>query len=299
MKIFLTGANGFVGGSVAHHLIAQGHSVRGLLRDPQKVGRLQAQGITPVIGSLDDRQLLIDEARQADAVIDAANSDHAGAVDAFIEALRGSGKLLIHTSGSSIIGDDALGNTLSEHIFDEDTPFIIEAPKQARYDIDLRMMAAADQDIRSVVICPSNIYGVGHGLTDHSFQLPFLMARARETGVMRIVGAGVNRWSNVHIDDVAQLFLLAVEKAPAGAFYFLENGEASFIDMAAALARRMNLGAVQSWPAEEAEQHWDPMHVHYTFGTNSRVKAKRARAELGWAPRHASILDWIGSEMPL
>ena len=299
MKIFLTGANGFVGGSVAHHLIAQGHSVRGLLRDPQKAGRLQAQGITPVIGSLDDRQLLIDEARQADAVIDAANSDHAGAVDAFIEALRGSGKLLIHTSGSSIIGDDALGNTLSEHIFDEDTPFIIEAPKQARYDIDLRMMAAADQDIRSVVICPSNIYGVGHGLTDHSFQLPFLMARARETGVMRIVGAGVNRWSNVHIDDVAQLFLLAVEKAPAGAFYFLENGEASFIDMAAALAKRMNLSAVQSWPAEEAEQHWDPMHVHYTFGTNSRVKAKRARAELGWAPRHASILDWIGSEMPL
>ncbi|EJF73742.1 MULTISPECIES: NAD-dependent epimerase/dehydratase family protein [unclassified Pseudomonas] len=299
MKIFLTGANGFVGGSVAHHLIAQGHSVRGLLRDPQKAGRLQAQGITPVIGSLDDRQLLIDEARQADAVIDAANSDHAGAVDAFIEALRGSGKLLIHTSGSSIIGDDALGNTLSEHIFDEDTPFIIEAPKQARYDIDLRMMAAADQGIRSVVICPSNIYGVGHGLTDHSFQLPFLMARARETGVMRIVGAGVNRWSNVHIDDVAQLFLLAVEKAPAGAFYFLENGEASFIDMAAALAKRMNLGAVQSWPAEEAEQHWDPMHVHYTFGTNSRVKAKRARAELGWAPRHASILDWIGSEMPL
>lgn len=299
MKIFLTGANGFVGGSVAHHLIAQGHSVRGLLRDSQKAGRLHAQGITPVIGSLDDRQLLIDEARQADAVIDAANSDHAGAVDAFIEALRGSGKLLIHTSGSSIIGDDALGNTLSEHIFDEDTPFIIEAPKQARYDIDLRMMAAANLGIRSVVICPSNIYGVGHGLSDHSFQLPFLMARARETGVMRIVGRGVNRWSNVHIDDVAQLFLLAMEKAPAGAFYFLENGEASFIDMAAALAKRMNLGAVQSWPAEEAEQHWDPMHVHYTFGTNSRVKAKRARAELGWAPRHSSILDWIGSEMPL
>ncbi|MDF3200666.1 NAD-dependent epimerase/dehydratase family protein [Pseudomonas sp. 1912-s] len=299
MKIFLTGANGFVGGSVAHHLIAQGHSVRGLLRDPQKAERLQALGITPVIGSLDDRQLLIDEARQADAVIDAANSDHAGAVDTFIEALRGSGKLLIHTSGSSIIGDDASGNTLSEHVFDEDTPFIIEPPKQARYDIDLRMMAAAELGIRSVVICPSNIYGVGHGLTDHSFQLPFLMARARETGVMRIVGAGVNRWSNVHIDDVAQLFLLAVEKAPAGAFYFLENGEASFIDMATALAKRMNLGAVQSWPAEEAEQHWDPTHVHYTFGTNSRVKAKRARAQLGWAPRHSSILDWIGSEMPL
>jgi len=283
MKIFLTGANGFVGGSVAHHLIAQGHTVRGLLRDPRKAERLNALNIEPVIGSLDDRALLIAEARQADAVIDAANSDHAGAVDAFIEALRGSNKLLIHTSGSSIIGDDAQGNGLSEHIFDEDTPFIIEAPKQARYNIDLRMMAAAREGIRTVVICPSNIYGVGHGLTDHSFQLPFLMARARETGVMRIVGQGLNRWSNVHIDDVAQLFLLALEKAPAGAFYFAENGEASFADMADGLARRMGLKDVQSWSAEEAEQHWDPVHVHYTFGTNSRVKAKRARTELGAA----------------
>jgi hypothetical protein len=61
----------------------------------------------------------------------------------------------------------------------------------------------------------------------------------------------------------------------------------------------MELGPVQSWSVEEAEQHWDPMHVHYTFGTNSRVIAKRARAELGWVPRHSSILDWIKTEMPL
>ncbi|WP_415756638.1 NAD-dependent epimerase/dehydratase family protein [Pseudomonas sp. LT1P18] len=299
MNIFLTGANGFVGGSVAHRLIAEGHSIRGLVRDPQKAELLKARGITPVIGSLDDHALLIAEAKRADAVIDAANSDHAGAVESFIEALKGSNKLLIHTSGSSIIGDDAKGNYLSENIFDEDTPFIIESLKQPRYDIDLRLMKAASEGIRTVVICPSNIYGVGHGLTDHSFQLPFLIARARETGVLRIIGKGLNRWSNVHIDDVAELFVLALKKAPAGAFYFIENGEASFADIGAALAERMALGPVQSWSVQEAEQHWDPMHVHYTFGTNSRVIAKRARAELGWVPRHSSILDWIKNEMPI
>ncbi|KPG95481.1 epimerase [Pseudomonas sp. RIT-PI-q] len=299
MNIFLTGANGFVGGSVAHRLIAEGHSIRGLLRDPQKAEHLRALGITPVIGSLDDHELLVAEAQKADAVIDAANSDHAGAVESFIEALKGSGKLLIHTSGSSIIGDDAKGNDLSGNIFDEDTPFIVEPLKQPRYDIDLRLMKAASEGIRTVVICPSNIYGVGHGLTDHSFQLPFLIARARETGVLRIVGKGVNRWSNVHIDDVAELFVLALNKAPAGAFYFIENGEASFADIGAVLAERMELGPVQSWSVEEASNHWDPMHVHYTFGSNSRVIAKRARAELGWAPRHDSILDWVKNEMPL
>lgn len=161
------------------------------------------------------------------------------------------------------------------------------------------MMKAANEGIRTVVICPSNIYGVGTGLTDHSFQIPFLIARARETGAVRIIGKGVNRWSNVHIADVAKLFLLALQKAPAGAFYFIENGEASFADIGAALAERMELGPVQSWPVEEAARHWGEMHSHYTFGTNSRVIAKRARAELGWVPRHSSILNWITNEMPL
>ncbi|MBK5417361.1 NAD-dependent epimerase/dehydratase family protein [Pseudomonas sp. TH31] len=299
MNIFLTGANGFVGGSVAHRLMADGHSIRGLVRDPQKALQLKARGITPVLGSLDDHELLMAEARRADAVIDAANSDHAGAVESFIEALQGTDKLLIHTSGSSIIGDDAKGDYLTGHIFDEDTPFIVDPLKQPRYNIDLRLMKAASEGIRTVVICPSNIYGVGHGLTDHSFQLPFLMARARETGVLRIIGKGVNCWSNVHIDDLTELYVLALEKAPAGAFYFAENGEASFADMGPALAERMELGPMASWSVVEASQHWDPMHVHFTFGTNSRVIAKRARAQLGWTPRHASILDWIKTGMPL
>src|SRR5216684_4608533 len=87
-------------------------------------------------------------------------------------------------------------------------------------------------------LCPSNIYGSGTGLNPRSVQIPFLVDQARETNLVRIVGQGVNRWSNVHIEDVAELYLLALRKAPAGAFYFIENGEASFAEIGAAIARR-------------------------------------------------------------
>ena len=299
MKIFITGASGFVGGTVARRLLDAGHSVRGLVRDAGKAEQLKALGIEPVLGSLEDSDLLVREARSADGVINAADSDHLPAIEALVEGLRGSDKPLLHTSGSSVIGDDARGNRLSESIFDEDTPFVVEAAKQPRRDIDLRVLDAANEGIRAVVLCPSNIYGSGTGLNPRSVQIPFLVDQARETNVVRIVGQGVNRWSNVHIEDVVELYLLALHKAPAGAFYFIENGEASFAEIGGAIARRLKLGPVQSWTAEEAAERWGKRHAYYTLGSNSRVRAKRARKELGWAPRHTSALTWIAEEMPL
>jgi nucleoside-diphosphate-sugar epimerase len=299
MKIFITGASGFIGGTVARRLIGAGHTVRGLVRDAVKAERLRALGVEPVLGDLDDRAVLIREAGNADGVINLADSDHLGAIQAFIDGLRNSGKPLLHTSGSSVIADDARGNQLTPNIYDETTPFLVEPMKQPRRQIELDILAAADTGVRTVVLCPSNIYGTGSGLTPQSFQIPYLLDRARETGVVRIVGMGVNRWSNVHVDDVADLYLLALEHAPAGSYYFIENGEASFGEIGAALARRLAYGEVQSWSADEAARHWGEMHARYTFGSNSRVRARRAREELGWAPRHASVIDWIDTEMPL
>jgi uncharacterized protein YbjT (DUF2867 family) len=109
MKIFATGATGYIGGSVATLLASQGHEVRGLVRRTNRVDGVRAKGITPVIGTLEDSQLLIAEARAADAVINTADSDHEGSVEALLAGLAGSGKPFIHTSGTSLVGYEAMG----------------------------------------------------------------------------------------------------------------------------------------------------------------------------------------------
>jgi nucleoside-diphosphate-sugar epimerase len=136
-------------------------------------------------------------------------------------------------------------------------------------------------------------------LNANSVQVPFLVENARQQGVVQIVGTGANRWSHVHVDDVADLYLRVLEKAPAGAFFFAENGEASFREIGDAIAARLGLGAVQSLAPEAAAQRWGEGRAYYTFGSNSRVRAKRARRELGWAPRNGSVTAWILSEMPV
>lgn len=299
MNIFITGAGGYIGGSVAAALLASGHRVRGLARTSANAQRLAARGIEPVVGTLDDADLLSNEARTSDGVINTASADHAGAVHSLISGLEGSDKALLHTSGSSVIGDDARGSRRSEQIFDEATSLVVNPAKQPRRDVDLQVLGAAARGVRSAVICPSLIYGVGKGLNPHSVQIPLLAANARERGRVQIVGAGLNVWSNVHIDDLADLYVLAIAKAPAGAFYFAENGESSFGDMAAAIARRLGLPDVESLPPEVAAQRWGEAKAYYSLGSNSRVRSARARSELGWSPRHASVIDWILAEMPI
>ena len=299
MNIFVTGAAGYIGGSVAHSLLSAGRTIRGLVRSPEKVELFAASGVTPVFGNLDDLGLLVCEAQQADAVINTASSDHRASVEALLQGLHGSGKPFLHTSGSSVIGDDVRGDKLSEHVFDEDTPFIVEPEKQERHAIDNLILAAATKGVRSIVLCNSMIYGSGTGLHADSVQVPRLVQQASRSGVVRTVGSGVNRWSNVHIHDVAELYRLALEKAPAGDFYFVENGENSYAEIGAAIARRLDLGTVQSWTVEEATREWGEGHARYSFGSNSRVRGRRARRELSWAPMHDSLTQWIEHEMPV
>jgi nucleoside-diphosphate-sugar epimerase len=298
MNLFITGAAGYIGGTVAARLMEAGHRVRGLVRTPHKAADLARSGIEPVQGDLDDVAVLAREAQSADGVVHAASADHAPSIAAFIDALAGTGKPLLHTSGSSVIGDDAQGNRASDRVFDEDSPFVVAPARQPRRDLELSVLAAAGRAVRSAVICPCLIYGNGRGLNPRSAQIPFLVDNARQHGVVQIVGEGANRWSNVHIDDVAELYLLALTKGPAGAYYFAENGEASFAEIGAAIAQRLGL-RVESLPLQAAAKAWGDGRARYTFGSNSRVRAKRARRELGWAPRHASALSWVLNEMPL
>jgi nucleoside-diphosphate-sugar epimerase len=296
MKIFVTGAGGFIGGSIAARLVRDGHTVTGLIRRAEQVDELKQLGIKPVIGSLDDRDLLIAQARAADGVINAANSDHRGAVEALIEGLAGSNKPLLHTSGSSIVGD-ASGGEATETIYYEDSLPEPTADKAARVAIDNLVLDAATRGVRSSVLCNTLIYGHGAVPSAKSVQLPRLLAQARKSGVVRHVGPGRNIWSNVYIDDVADVYARALEKSPAGTFYFIESGEASFLDMTTAMAKALGLGAPQDWPLEEARKEWGYEMASYGLGSNSRVRGKHARELLGWEPKRTSVTDWISHEM--
>ena len=203
MKIFITGASGYIGGSVAALLASKGHQVRGLVRSPAKAEGVREKGIEPVIGTLDDAALLITEAKAADAVINAADSDHLGAVEALLAGLAGSGKPFIHTSGTSLVGDEAMGEP-SDAIFTQHTPVKPEPDKEHRVALNKLIMDAAP-GVRTIVLCNSLIYGRTLGAPAQSVQIPPLVAQAKESGVARYIGRGLNIWSNVHIADMADL----------------------------------------------------------------------------------------------
>jgi nucleoside-diphosphate-sugar epimerase len=289
VQVFVTGASGFIGGSVAATLVRRGHTVRGLVRSAEKADICRGFGIDPVIGALADTALLTREARLADAVINAASSDDRGAADTFIAALAGSGKTLIHSSGSSIVADRAKGEP-SNAVFDEDTLLTPEPDKRARVALDQAVLKAPG--VRAIVLCNSLIYGDALGPPAHSVQLPRLIDEARDSGTAHYIGRGLNRWSTVHIADVVELYLLALQRAPAGLFAFVENGEATFCDMAQAIGRALGLGNAQSMTSEAAEARWGRSTAIFSLGSNSRVRGKRARA-LGWAPQRTSAEDWI------
>ncbi len=296
MNIFITGAGGFIGGSIAAGLVRAGHHVTGLVRRPEQVDALRQLGVEPVIGDLDDRALLIAQAKAADGVINAASSDHRGAVEALIEGLAGSGKPLLHTSGSSIVGD-ASGGEGTDAIYYEDRLPEPTADKAARVAIDRLVLDAANKGIRSAVLCNTLIYGHGKVPGAESVQLPRLLKQAHKSGVVRHVGNGGNIWSNVHIDDVVALYLLALDKTPAGTFYFVESGEASFLEMTTAMADVLGLGKSQDWPLEEAKNEWGYEMASYGLGSNSRVRGTRSRELLGWKPQRTSVIEWIRKEM--
>ncbi len=293
LKIFMTGASGYIGGTVAEVLRQAGHALTGLARSEEAAAKLRAHGIEPVRGELSSHGIVRDAARRADAVINCANAEDPFVVAAILEGLAGSGKPFLHTSGTSVVGDKAAGK-FSPKVFHEDTPFEPLPEKIQRVAVHRAVLAAAAQGVRSVVLCPCLIYGQGSGANPDSIQVPSLIRQAVKSGIPRYVGEGENVWSTVHVDDVASAYLLALEGARAGSFFYIENGEASLKSIVQSIARLLgSKQAPQGWGIDEAIAEWGPQAAWFSLGGNSRVNADKARKLLDWKPAGAGLVHEI------
>ncbi len=295
MKVFVTGATGYIGGSVAERLIASGHQVVGLVRSAESTPLLKDRGIESVLGNLDDPEIITKAAEEADAVIHAASADHSGAVVTLIAALERSGKTLICTTGSGIVADSADGEYAGSVVYTEDTYFEPVPFRRPRVMMNgLVRQAAIDKGIRSVVICPSMIYGKGRGLQPASDQLPKMIALSKQVGAGVYFGKGLNRYSNVHIDDLVDLYLLALEKAPGGSFFFAENGHASFREIAEMISRSLGFGdKTVGLSVEDVVRQYGEAG-RYGVASNSLISAVNAR-RLGWTPKAPSLAEYFES----
>lgn len=293
MRIFCTGVSGYIGGSVAAAMVAAGHNVSGLVRSPDAAALVKAIGVDPVKGTLDDIHILRLATSQADAVINAASADHEASALAMLESLEGTSKAFIHTSGTSIVGTQAAGQRVDD-VFDETTPLKPSGGRAARVALNDRILSFQSRGVRSVIICPSLIYGTGTGPAKHSIQVPWLIDLAVKGGAAKHYGPGENIWSNVHIDDLVDLYRLALNAAPAGAFYFAENGDNSMKDICEAINRKLAIDSgTFAMSFDEAAREWGENGARNTMGSNSRVRAVRARKELGWRPHRPSLIDEI------
>jgi nucleoside-diphosphate-sugar epimerase len=293
MKVFITGATGYIGGSVAERLVAIGHEVNGLVRSANKIPLLEERGIEPILGTLDDREILARAADAADAVIHAASADHPASVVTLVSALERSGKTLICTTGSGMVADSAAGEHAGAVVITDDTYFEPVAFHRPRVAMNRFVrQAAIDKGIRSIVICPSMIYGTGRGLQPDSDQIPKLMAVSKQLGAGVYFGKGLNRYSNVHIDDLVDLYILALEKAAGGSFFFAENGDASFKEIAELISRALGFGGktVTLNIEDLVRQYGDA--GRYGVTSNSLVSAVNAR-RLGWSPKAPSLIEYF------
>jgi len=283
-RVLVTGAAGYIGQAVSHRLQAAGIEVGGLVRSDVAAATIRSQGIEPVIGDLDH----VDDVAgldRFDAIIDTATADHAPSTEAFLSLLSGSGKPFIRTSGTGVYTDLA-GGAASDRVYREVDAFEPAPVVAARYHSDERVIAAAADGIRTVVIRPSMIYGDGA-----SEQLPLLIRHAITSGESIYVGEGMNRWANVFLSDLAEVYLLALHRAEPGSVYNIASGELEMRQIAQGIATLLGDGPAKSVPIEAAHTALGERWVDVALASNSRVDATRARTELGWNPLGPSLLD--------
>jgi nucleoside-diphosphate-sugar epimerase len=286
MRVFLTGANGWVGSAVTRELLDAGHDVTGLVRTRDRGAALAAMGIDLLVGSVADLAVLRRGAEEADGVVHLAF----GLDLAKIGALAAEDRRAIETFGAVYAGTDRPIVSVSGfmllpagEIFREDArPSVDAAFPRAT---EQTAFALAGRGLRACVVrLPRSVHGLGER---HGF-IPMLAATAREKGVSAYVDAGRNLWPSVHRSDAARVFRRALERGARGeAYHAVADEGVPFRMIAEAIARQVGVPAVSLTPAE-AERHFGGLAV-WVAG-NGPASSARTRAVLDWEPREPSLL---------
>lgn len=287
MRIFVTGATGFIGSAIVQELINAGHEVLGLARSEASAESLIAAGAQVHRGDLEDLESLRTGADKSDGVIHTAfihdfskfkeNCEiDRRAIDALGSALAGSDRPLVITSGTGMLTPGQLGTEE-----DVSTSSATSIPRVASEEAAVSV-AARGVNV-SVVRFPPSVHGDG----DHGF-IPLLISIAREKGVSAYVGDGLNRWAAVHRFDAAHLFRLALEKGSAGARYHgvAEEG-IQFHDIAGVIGRYLNVPVV-SKKSDEAADHlgW---FAHFA-ALDAPASSKLTQERLRWCPQQIGLI---------
>lgn len=288
MRVFVTGATGYIGSAVCEALRAAGHQPAGLARSQQSIEKLAARGDLAVAGSLEDHAGLAAGCREADAVIhmalefrpDAGQIDRA-ATAAMLEALAGTGKAFIYTSGVWVFGDTG------ERMLGEIAPLNPPPLVAWRPAVEQLVLEAKERGVQSMVFRPGMVFGRKGGALAGFFH------DARTGGVVRVVGDGKNYWSNVHATDLADLYLRAVTHPAAGELFIACGGMPQQVEkIARAVAEACGIGdKVEHIGLETARGQLGPLAD--CLAMNCKAGSTKPARFFGWTVRRPSIFDEI------
>jgi nucleoside-diphosphate-sugar epimerase len=290
MKIFVTGGSGYIGSAVALRLKKAGHAVTALVRSPEKAKDLAAAGIKLAKGDLSNPASYAATAYGSDAVVHTAIDYGPESVELDKKTLQTARELLRGRVGATLIytsGIWVLGPTEGETPVDESAA--LKPAKIAAWRAPHEQLAleAQKDGIRAVVVRPGIVYGGARGGIPAGF-----FGTAMKSGAAQVVGDGSNVWPMVHIDDLAELYVRAVERAPAGSIFFAVDGSqhtAQQVAEAAAKAAGKD-GQVQTLSLDQARQSLGAPYAE-ALALSQRISGEKARNELDWRPRHESFVN--------